>query len=176
MIRKETRLSPWVRLVENEVPRADGAGTDTYHSFAQADYVTILARTPDGRIPVVRQFRPAVARETWELPAGLVESGEDPAETCRRELREETGLTAITVRDLGSYFADTARLENAVRVFVVETGEPDPAFVPEPGVHCELLAPEELRTWIRDGKFAHQIHIGAFALAALHGFATGVLS
>ncbi len=82
--RRETRVSPWVRLVEKTVEFARGAQPETYHCLAQADYVAILAQTPDGLIPIVRQYRPAVEAYTWELPAGLVDPGEDPTETCRR--------------------------------------------------------------------------------------------
>ena len=47
---------------------------------------------PDGRILLIRQFRPAIDRETLELPAGARDSsGEDPAVTAARELEEETG-------------------------------------------------------------------------------------
>jgi hypothetical protein len=57
--------------------------------FSQQDYIAIVAALPDGRLPIVRQYRPALESFTWELPAGLVESGEDAAACCRRELMEE---------------------------------------------------------------------------------------
>lgn len=47
---------------------------------------------PDGRILMIRQYRPAIDRETLELPAGARDwPGEDPLETAARELEEETG-------------------------------------------------------------------------------------
>ena len=72
-----------------------------YHAVEQADYISIVALTRDGKIPIVRQYRPAIEAFAWELPAGLVDPGEDPAEGCRRELLEETGLTARTIHRLG---------------------------------------------------------------------------
>ncbi len=101
--RTETRVSPWVRLVANEVLVSSSA-SETYHSLAQADYVAIVARLPDGRLPVVRQFRPAVASETWELPSGLLEPDEGPEAAARRELLEETGTVSLSVLDLGTFF------------------------------------------------------------------------
>src|SRR5207248_2683408 len=96
--KSEVSISPWVRLVTKEVQMLEGMEPDTYHSIAQADYVAIFARTRDGRIPIVRQFRPAVEALTWELPAGMVDAGESASETCRRELYEETGLQATSIR------------------------------------------------------------------------------
>jgi ADP-ribose pyrophosphatase len=167
--RHETSLSPWVRLVTRTVQLAPDRAPEVYHSLAQADYVTILARTPDGRIPIVQQYRPAVDALTWEFPAGLRDGDESPEDTCRRELKEEVGLEARSIRNLGSYYPDTGRLENRLHVFWVDTGDPAPGFVPEPGMAIELVSFATLRTYVLSGRFQHQLHIGALALAQLAG-------
>ena len=51
----------------------------------------ILPITADGGVVLVRQYRYAVADFLWEVPAGHIETGEQPEETARRELVEETG-------------------------------------------------------------------------------------
>jgi ADP-ribose pyrophosphatase len=173
--RTESKISPWVTLIAKEVEREPGGAVETYHCLGQADYVTIVARLPDGRIPIVRQFRAAVEQETWELPAGMLEPDEAPEEACRRELLEETGAVAGTIRDLGAFWPDTGRLENRLRVFAVEATPPAADFRPEPGVAATLVSPTRLREMILAGEFAHQLHIGALAVAALHGFELGVL-
>ncbi|MBJ7608649.1 MAG: NUDIX hydrolase [Candidatus Dormibacteraeota bacterium] len=63
--------------------------------------VTIVARADDGRAVLVRQWRHAMRRAFWELPAGTREPGEDPDATARRELTEETGYHAKEWRELG---------------------------------------------------------------------------
>jgi len=120
--RRTIDISPWMKIIEREVEFAEGAKPEIYHAVGQQDYIAILARTPDGLIPIVRQYRPAVEGMTWELPAGMVDPGEDAAETCRRELLEETALPARAVHALGSYAACTARLSNRAHSFFVETG------------------------------------------------------
>ena len=82
--RKVTTISPWMDVIAREVEFTPGQKPEVYHAVGQLDYLAILARTPDGRIPLVHQYRPALESFTWELPAGLVESGEDPATAAAR--------------------------------------------------------------------------------------------
>ena len=91
-----TRLSPWAEIIERVVEFTPGAKPDIYHAVSQTDYVAIVARTSDGTIPIVRQYRPALETFTWELPAGMLDKDEQPADCCR-ELLEETGFPAQKV-------------------------------------------------------------------------------
>ena len=63
--------------------------------------VAIVARTEDGRVVLVRQWRHAVGRALWEIPAGTRDRDEDAEATARRELLEETGYAASGWRELG---------------------------------------------------------------------------
>ena len=74
--RRTIKVSPWMEIIEREVEFTHGTKPELYHAVAQQDYVAIVARTPDGHIPIVRQYRPALERFTWELPAGLVDKDE----------------------------------------------------------------------------------------------------
>ena len=169
--RRTTRISQWLSIMERAVEFAPGAPPQIYHAVEQQDYIAIVARTPDGRFPLVRQFRPALETFTWELPAGLVERAEDPAEGCRRELLEETGLAAHTVHSLGAPAAAcSGRLSNRIHSFFVETGERAADFAGEPGVISELVTSSELARMIKAGEFAQQLHLGALLLAELRGF------
>jgi uncharacterized protein (TIRG00374 family) len=159
-------VSPWVSVMARTVDY--GAGKiEIYHAIEQADYIAILAVTPDFRIPIVRQYRPALERFTWELPAGMVDPGEDPTETCARELREETGLIARRIHSLGSHAADAARLGNAIHSFLVETREAEMAAVPEPGIVVELVSIERLSALILTGEFDLQLHVATVGLALM---------
>jgi ADP-ribose pyrophosphatase len=127
--------------------------------------VVAIARTPAGLIPVVRQFRPAIERYTWELPSGLVDPGEDPETACRRELLEETGLVAERVTCVGALHPDAGRLDVRQHVFRIDASGPEPGFVPEPGVAVEYVRPEGLLELIREGSFSQLHHIAAWFLA-----------
>ena len=105
-IRRETRLrrrtlyrGRVVDLHVDEVRLPSGAR----HVREVVDHRPAVAVVPvleDGRVLLVRQFRYAVARALWELPAGLVDAGESPRRAAVRELREETGYLASRLEKL----------------------------------------------------------------------------
>ena len=168
--RRTTAVSPWVSIIAREVEFSPGSPPQTYHAVEQADYISIVALTPSGKIPIVRQYRPALEAFAWELPAGLVDPGESPTDGCRRELLEETGLTARAVHALGEHSACTGRLNNRIHNFFVATGARVAAFEPEPGITVRLVSPADIARLITTGAFVSQLHIGALLLAELNGF------
>jgi ADP-ribose pyrophosphatase len=169
--RKITTVSPWMNVIAREVEFAPGAKPEVYHAVGQRDYLAILARTPDGRIPLVRQYRPAMEGFTWELPAGLLEEGEDAAAAAARELLEETCYPAGATHSLGAPASPcTGRLSNRVHSFFIETGEQLADFTPEPGVAVALKTPAELVAMIKADEFVQQLHLGTLMMAELKGF------
>ena len=168
--RRTTPVSPWMNIIAREVEFSPGDEPQIYHAVEQADYVSIVAATPDGKLPVVRQYRPAIEGFSWELPAGLVDPGEGPADTCRRELLEETGLCAHAVHPLGQNSPCPGRLNNRIHTFFVETGGCIAGFQPEPGLAVTLMSPADIVGLIMRGDFISQLNIGALMLAELHGF------
>jgi ADP-ribose pyrophosphatase len=168
--RHTVTVSPWVDLVAREIEFVPGGPSEVYHAVQQQDYLAIVARTPSGHFPIVRQFRPALESFTWELPAGLAEPNEDPAVACRRELLEETGYPTRAIYPLGTAAPCSGRLSNRIHSFFLETGERVDDFVPEPGIAARLVTAAELADMIRSGEFVSQLHLGALLLAELRSF------
>jgi ADP-ribose pyrophosphatase len=168
--RQRTRVSPWVEVIAREVEFAPGEPTQIYHAVDQLDYLAIVAQTLDRRFPIVRQYRPALEAFTWELPAGLVERGEDSAEGCRRELLEETGYTTRAIFPLGTAAACTGRLSNRIHSYFLQAGDRIDNFVPEPGLTVDLVTARELVSMIKSGEFIQQMHLGALLLAEQRSF------
>lgn len=81
----------------------------------------ILPYFEDGTICMVRQFRYAMQRQLWELPAGKLEKGEEPFAAAKRELEEECGLTADKYTYLGE-FLPTVGYDTEVIYTWVATG------------------------------------------------------
>jgi ADP-ribose pyrophosphatase len=166
---RKTRLSEWVSIVENRVvtsPRDEGA---VYHSVATADYVSVLALTPDGRVPVVRQFRPAVDRFTLEFPGGMRDDDEAPDVCARRELAEETGLEVTTLQHLATFLPDSGRLGNRMWTYFARDAAAIPGWVPEAGVAFVMMSLDELFTRAHDGSFDHGPHLAMLGMAVING-------
>ena len=79
--------------------------------------VSILAMDEEGKIFFVRQFRYPFGRMLLELPAGKLEPGEDPADSGRRELREETGCTAGRFVPMGKLIPTCAYDTEVIHLF-----------------------------------------------------------
>ena len=84
------------------------------HSGASA----VIPIDSDGGIFMVRQYRKAVDRVMLEIPAGKLDKGEEPLECALRELHEETGLKAETVKHLFSIHPSPAIADEMIHIFV----------------------------------------------------------
>jgi ADP-ribose pyrophosphatase len=72
----------------------------------------------DGRIVLIKQFRYATGEVLLELPAGTLEEGEDPHACAQRELQEETGWQADTLRKVGSVLTTPGFSDERIHCFV----------------------------------------------------------
>ena len=69
-----------------------------------APAAVILAENTAGELLFIRQFRYPVGKVIWEIPAGLVEKGENPAEAAVRELQEETGWKPGQIKEVFRFY------------------------------------------------------------------------
>lgn len=87
----------------------------------------IMILTDEGgqRILVNREYRMAMAQWIYNFPAGLIDPGEIPEQSAKRELWEETGLTLVRIDDVldNSYSAVGFANERNICVFGAATGE-----------------------------------------------------
>ena len=93
--------------------------------------VAILAATPANEIILVRQYRYPVKEVLYEIPAGKLEQGEEPASSAVRELEEETGFSARKWEKLGVFYTAPGFSNETMHLFeatdlVEKEAHPDP--------------------------------------------------
>jgi ADP-ribose diphosphatase len=100
--------------------------------------VAIVAVDAERMVTLVRQPREATRKQLLELPAGTLEEGEQPLESARRELEEETGLTGGTWSELAAFYTTPGFCRERIHLFVAEGVEPGPAS-PEADEDLEVV-------------------------------------
>ena len=140
-----------------------------YYSLRLPDYSVMVAFTEEQRVLVVRQYRPAVERYTLELPSGLIDPGETPAESACRELREETGYAVSDPELLGPMYVDSGRMNNRIWACAATGARPVADHVPEPGIQVLAWTIDELWRATRAGDFALSLHVSVLMRAVLAG-------
>ena len=119
--------------------------------------VVIIPITAQDEIILVRQYRPALGRWAWELPAGSLKPGEDIEQSARRECQEETGYVPSRLERTGSYFPTPGYCDEQMTFFKA-TGLrlPGPGDVEafqdeDEDIEVRPFAREELRQMIASG-------------------------
>lgn len=126
----------------------------------------------EGKMLFVRQMRPAVGLAPLEIPAGLIEPGEDPLEAARRELAEETGLKG-DLTYLFSYYVSPGFTDEKTHVFLAENLEEAQA-TPEGDEAIEVvwMPPEEALFRHRRGELEFSA-TGIVGVLYYHAFLRG---
>ncbi len=119
-----------IRVVKDTVRLPNGRQSTrevAYHKSASA----VLPILPDGRLVLVEQYRYAVGEVVLEIPAGILEEGEDPMETAKRELMEETGYLPGKLTELLVYYSSPGFTNEKIHIYLAEEltpAEKDPDF------------------------------------------------
>ena len=116
--------------------------------------VAIVPVVDGGMILLERQFRYPLGTVMVEIPAGKIDPGEDPLDTARRELLEETGQTAAEWRHLGTIHPLVAYSNEHIELFLATGLTTTQAAALDDGEHLETftLPLAEALEWIRDGR------------------------
>ncbi len=142
------------RTVRREVVRHPGA-------------VLVVPVLPDGRLVMIRNYRVAVGGRLWELPAGSLGAGEDPARAAGRELEEETGYRAGRLDRLCEFYTSPGFCDELMRVFVARDLEPvERRLEPGEDIDGEVVDPALALAMIEDGRILDGKSIVALLLWA----------
>ncbi|MGD1713989.1 NUDIX hydrolase [Dapis sp. BLCC M172] len=124
--------------------------------------------TSDGKLVLVKQYRFAVQGRLLEFPAGTIEENENPAETVKREIEEETGYRANKWQKLGEFPLAPGYSDEFIYAFLAEDLEKlenPPAQDIDEDMETVLMTPQELEKAIIEGEFVDAKSICSLFLA-----------
>lgn len=150
---------------EDDVRLPDG-------SVSRREYIVhpgaaMILAMPDARTIVMeRQYRYPLREHVYELPAGKIDAGEDPLQTARRELLEETGYRARDWRHLLSVYPVVGYSNERVELYLARDLE-QVGHALDDGEFLEVrvMRLDEAIAWVRDGRIKEAKTIMALLLA-----------
>lgn len=124
-LRVDTVELPDRKYSKREIVEHDGA-------------VGVLAVTKEGKLIFVKQYRKAVEQILLEIPAGRIETDEDPVDCAKRELKEETGYHADQLVKMIDFYTSPGFSNEVLHIFLAD-GVSEGTANPDEDEYIEVL-------------------------------------
>lgn len=151
------------------VPCEDSSGK-LYYRLSCSDSVSMLAMTDEGKIIMVRQYRPAIEAFTYEFPSGYVHKKESPERAMKREFEEETGYRCRSITYIGSFKIVPSRINNTLYVFFGKEAELLSGRKKDKDTKLIMVTPDEFGKLVLNGGCVDSSSGAMFQLAHLKEF------
>jgi 8-oxo-dGTP pyrophosphatase MutT (NUDIX family) len=159
--------NPWITVFEDRVIHPGGGETDYGVVHFKNVAVAIVPLDEHGNTWLVGQERYTLGAYSWELPMGGAPGEEEPLAAARRELKEETGLTAKRWSQIMRLHTSNSITDEEGIVFIaqdLEEGQPD--FDEDEDLQIRKLRLSEAVTMIERGEITDAISVAALLRVA----------
>jgi 8-oxo-dGDP phosphatase len=166
---RQVYANAWMTVREDAIRRSDGS--DGIYGVVDKPEYALVVPWDGARFMLVEQFRYPVGERRWEFPQGTAPHREDadPLELAARELREETGLRADRIVEIGRLDVAPGMTSQRGRVYLatgltqgVPEREPE-----EQDMRCEWFARADLEKMITRAEITDAQTVAAYALLLL---------
>ncbi len=162
--------NPWMTVREDEV-LFPGGHRGIYGVVEKPDFALVIPWA-GGRFHLVRQFRYPTSATHWEFPQGSAEEGPHaPEQLARRELKEETGLSAGRMTRLGFLYQANGYSDQGFHVFVATELVPGARRLEptEQGMETAAFSRSEFEAMLLSGDVRDGPTVAAYGLLRLRG-------
>ena len=138
-------------------------GCDACYSFVNIKPgVCVIIRTADGFV-LLKEYRYPIKSWTYEFAAGVIDEGECPEDTARREVMEETGFVADEIISLGEFYPSFGATDEVIYLFYAVCSEHhDTSREFTEFITYETVSADEIERLITVGEFKHGAGLAAW--------------
>jgi ADP-ribose pyrophosphatase len=154
------------KIFETRTDRVVSPRTQEEHDVyvvTGSSWVNILALTDKSELVIVRQYRHGTRDIHWEIPGGVIDSGESPAQAASRELLEETGYQGDHPLLLGKVHPNPAYQENTCYTLLIENARlvSAPKMDAMEDIVVKLIPEADFSQMIESGEITHSLVVVA---------------
>jgi 8-oxo-dGDP phosphatase len=152
---------PWLVLRQQRFRLPTGREIADYWISEYPPWANVVAVTPDDQVVMLRQYRPGIKDVHYEVPAGVVEPGEDIEAAARRELAEETGFGGGHWSVLTRLSANPALQDNITTTYLAEGVTQIVRAHPEAteDLRVHMVPLDRIASLIDEGEMIQALHV-----------------
>jgi ADP-ribose pyrophosphatase len=152
-----------VKLRIDTVRTADGRES-TREIVEHSDCIAVIPIDENDNVLLVKQYRKAIEKELLEIPAGGIDDGENPEETVRREMQEETAYLPKKVERLGGFYSTPGYCTEYLHLYLATELTPSQLYAEDTaGISLVRVPVKEIPALLASGKIED-----AKSIAGLH--------
>ena len=153
--------APWLNVRKDVCELPDGRRHSDYYILEYPDWATAFALTEDNKVVMVRQYRHGLGVISTELPGGVIDNNEHPADAVARELLEETGYEFDSIEEIGKVSPNPATSTNYMHMFLATGGRKvaEQNLDATEDVEVLIYTIEELKQLLRENKMVQSLHV-----------------
>lgn len=160
---------PWATLRVDECELPDGRIASEYYVLEYPNWVNVVAITEDEKVIMVRQYRHGGDIISLEIPGGVIDGNEKPAEAVKRELLEETGYLFDDLELVSTIYPNPASSNNITYCYLAKDGKKvqEQDLDEHEDIDIEFYSIEEVKEMLLKNEIPQALHVTGLMYAFL---------